>query len=195
MIRRLILLLAALAGALFASPAAAMPAGAAKLTLGFDGLIADDAGVLPADFKEEMQARLTRLRERAGVSVVLVTAPGLQGADSGKVASSVGKKLHELGRIDRHWIVFLLVPADRVFSASLSIGDMAAAEAVRGMDEEGKREIGRAFAALFAEAVTPHFKANQWQAGMRAGVEALEGYLQGRDTADPSETGEGPADS
>jgi uncharacterized membrane protein YgcG len=183
--RRLFIVLA-LAGAWLAAPAAAAPVGTSKLTLSFDGFLADGAGLFSAAFKEEMQERLARLEKRAGVSVVLVTAPGLEGADSGKLAASVGEKLQEIGKIGEHWVVLLLVPADRVFSASLSFQDSAAAEALRSMEDEQKLEIGRNMARVFSQAVTPHFKADQWQGGMRAGVEALEDYIDDTSNAESS---------
>ncbi|PKP65671.1 MAG: hypothetical protein CVT85_05270 [Alphaproteobacteria bacterium HGW-Alphaproteobacteria-7] len=190
---RYLLLVFALAGVLFTSPAAAMPTGSNKLTLSFDDLVADDAGVLTAEFKEEMQERLAQLQERAGVAVVLVTSPGLQGADSGKLSSSVGEKLEKLGKIGKHWVVFVLVPADRVFSASFAIKDKDTADAFQSMEDEEKLVVGRIFATLFEEAVVPHFKADQWQAGLRAGVNALESHLDeaNQPGAPPTDDGDG----
>jgi len=183
-VRRFVILLA-LAGAWFAAPAAAAPIGSGTLTLSFDRLVADDAGVFSAAFKQEMQERLTRIEEQTGVSVVLVTAPGIQGADSGRLAEAIGEKLQGLGNIRKHWVIFLLAPADRVFSASLSVKDETAAEAIQNMENEKKLELGRRIARVFSDAVTPGLKASQWEAGMRAGVDAMERYLGNAEKSAP----------
>lgn len=186
MLRRLILIVT-LAGAWLAAPPAMAQSEDQKLSLIFDGLVADGAGVLSPAFKEEMKERLPQIKAQSGISVVLVTAPGLQGASSGKLANDVGEKLQNIGEVGKHWVVFILVPADREFVAKLSTNNPAAAEAWRNGDRDELLERSKRFAESFSEAVTSHFKDDQWEAGLRAGIDALINYT---DETRPS----GPAD-
>lgn len=191
MIRSLFLLLA-LAGAWLAAPVAAAPLGAGTLTLNFDGFVADKAGVFSPAFEKEMKERLIRIQERAEVSVILISAPGMQGADPAKLADAVGKRLVGLGKLKKHWAVFLLVPADRVFVGALSISDKATAEALKGMEDTKKEEVLRNLINVFVPAVTPRFKEGDWEGGMRAGVDALERHLGDEKALPPVDT---PAES
>ena len=176
MLRSLILMLAALAAGL-ATPAAAAPAAKESMKLSLRGFVGDNAGVLSGAFIDEMQRRLTAIHKQGEVTVMVMTAPPLGSLESHKVAQAIGEMQKLTGKTNRDWIVFMLVPASREFGIAFSSSNNDAAEALKNADQATRdlflQELGTAFDA----AVTPFFKADDWEGGLRAGIDAMEGRL------------------
>ncbi len=177
MLRSLFLTLAALAAAL-ATPATAAPAAKESMKLSLTGFVGDNAGVLSIAFIEEMQRRLTAIHKRGEVTVMMVTTPALDGTESSELASGVGKLMQQSGKTNRDWVVLLLAPVDREMSISFSSNDPDAAKALKSMDDVSREKVLQELGAAFDAAVTPFFKVGDWEGGMRAGVDAMEGRLE-----------------
>lgn len=169
MLSRFLLILAA-AGALLAAPAAAQ-----KVQLSLDGRIGDNAEVLSREFEEEMIPRLAEIDKDIGVTVLLVTLPTIGQADSSKVAQKIGELAEATGKIKGDWVVFLLAPVEREFTAAIK--SATGGDAIKSLTAPEKRALLEDIANEFAPAVTPYFKDDRWEDGMRAGVEAIERLL------------------
>lgn len=172
MLCRLLLILAA-AGSLLASPLAAQ-----KVQLRLDGRIGDNAEILSPEFEKEMKSRLAAIDSDIGVTVMLVTLPTIGQAETSKVAQKIGELAEGTGKVKGDWIVFLLAPVEREFTAAIK--SATGGDAVRALTDQEKRIILEDIVNEFAPAVTPHFKEDRWEDDMRAGVEAIERLLNGR---------------
>ncbi|MGB3471629.1 MAG: TPM domain-containing protein [Erythrobacter sp.] len=148
-----------------------------------DGRIGDNAEVLSPEFEEEMIPRLAAIEEKTDVTVLLVSLPTLGPADASKVATKIGELAADTGKTKEDWIVFLLAPAERVFTAT--IRHSVANEEIKSLTDEEKRALLEDIANVFTPAVTHHFKDGHWEEGMRAGVEAIESLLGSTDTGQP----------
>lgn len=184
MIKRAVPILAA------ALALAAAPLAAEKLSLSFNGAVADGAGVLSDQFEKEMNDKLERFEEQTDASIILITTPGLQEVDTSQAAERIGNEMREAGHIKAHWIVFLLAPANREFTAKINIppGPTADALAEEAQDEARMQALLEEMVALWPEAVEAHFKDDNWEAGLRAGVDAMIGSLDADDPADDDRT-------
>jgi uncharacterized membrane protein YgcG len=175
-LRHLILILAgllALGGTLFASPLAAQ-----KINLSLNGDVADGADVFSEEFETQINSRLSKIEGSTQVSILLVTIESLEGADSAVVAKTIGKLVADSGRLNEHWIVFLLAPNEREFVASINIPKLPEGVKLDDLTEETQmRAMTEKMASLFEPTVTPHFKDSRWEDGMRAGVDAIEQNL------------------
>ena len=170
-------MLAALA-AFLATPAAATPAGNESMKLSLQGFVGDNAGVLSSAFVKEMRARLTAIHKRGEVTVLVMTAPPLGNVESHRLAQAIGQMQKLTGETNRDWVVFMLVPASRELGFAFSSSNADATEALRNADEATRNLLLQELGTAFDAAVTPFFKASDWEGGLRAGVDALEGRLE-----------------
>jgi uncharacterized protein len=199
-IRPLILLLA-LAGALFASPVAAAPTSAAppfdsgKLKLSFDGYLADGAGIFSPAFIAEMKQRLARIHQQGEITVVFVTVPAIGTADTGGIAKAIGQAMEAKKQAHSDWAVFLLAPVDREFSIALASSDEAATQALKSMDDLNRKQVLQDVGEAFSGAITPFFKIDDWEGGMRAGLDALEVRLDQKRSSPPQPEAAPPDES
>jgi uncharacterized membrane protein YgcG len=176
MLRSLFLLFAALAAGL-ATPAAAAPAAKESMKLSLEGFVGDNAGVFSAAFIEEIRERLTAIHKRGEITVMVVTTPALGGADTATVANGIGKMMQQSGKTNRDWVVLLLAPVDREMSISFSSNDPDAAKALKSMDDASREQVLQELGAALDAAMTPFLKAGDWEGGIHAGVDAIEGRL------------------
>ncbi|MEM7690596.1 MAG: TPM domain-containing protein [Pseudomonadota bacterium] len=184
MVARFLLILAA-AGALLASPVAAQ-----TVQLQLDERIGDNAEILSPAFEEEMKPRLAAIDSEIGVTVMLVTLPTIGQAESSKVAQKIGGLAEGTGKVKGDWVVLLLAPVEREFSAAIK--SATGGDAIKELTDPEKRELLEDIANEFAPAVTPYFKDDRWEDGMRAGVEAIERLLG---ITDAPQTPSGPKDT
>ena len=165
----------------------AAPLAAEKIELDLEGDIADGAKVLSSPFEDEMRTRLERIEQETGASIVLITMESLAGAESGDIAKAIGQALEKGQKVEKHWVVFLLAPNEREFSATFStatiVPDGMTAEEL--VNEQRARDLLQTFVDIFEPAVTPHFKDDRWEDGLRAGVEAVEANLNSDNTSQP----------
>jgi uncharacterized membrane protein YgcG len=191
---RLILILA-LAGAVWGAPTAAVasPPAKSKLSLSVRGYVADDVGVFSAAFKAEMKDRLARIQEQSGVTVLLAASGGMPGMKTEDVAKALGKalgtSLEALGKTRKDWVVFMLNPGMREFSVAISVSaalpeGVDPREAIESIEKEA---VLQSLAEEFAEPVAPYFKTDDWEGGMRAGVAAIERYLDDNAKTGPAQ--------
>lgn len=176
MIRALILVLA-LAGAWLAAPAHAAPAGANSLEMGFKNFFADEAGVFSASFIEETRRRLQAIHDTSGVTIIVASVPFLQGADSKQLASRIGQGFEEAKQAHPDWAVAVLAPVEREFSFAFASDNKEAGKAIQNMQDAEKEQLLREIGSALGEAVVPFFKDNNWEAGIRAGIDAIERLL------------------
>jgi uncharacterized protein len=188
MLRSLFLLFAALAAGL-ATPAAAAPAAPESIKMTLTGFVGDNAGVFSAAFIEEMRERLTAIHKRGEFTVMVMTTPALGGAESSELASAMGKMMQQSGKTNRDWVVLLLAPVDREISISFSSNDEDAAKELKNMDDASREQLLQELGAALDAAMTPFFKAGDWEGGIRAGVDATEGRLAPDSPPPPLEPG------
>ena len=192
MIRALILVLT-LAGALLAAPASAAPVGSSKLRMSFESFFADEAGIFSVAFAEEAKRRLKAIHDKSGITIIMVSVPALKGTDSGKVATRIGEGFAQAQKAHNTWAVVMLAPVDRQFTISFSFQNKEATNALRNMNDPEKDQLLREVGSALSAAVVPFFKNNDWEGGMRAGVDVIERQL-GADTP-PVPSGNPPAES
>jgi uncharacterized membrane protein YgcG len=176
-------MLAALAAGL-ASPVAAAPAANESMKLSLKSFVGDNAGVLSSAFIKEIRARLTAIHKRGEVTVFMMTAPPLGNVESHRLAQAIGEMPKLTGKTNRDWVVFMLVPASREFGVASSSSNKDATEALKNADEATRNRFIQELGTAFDAAVTPYFKASDWEGGLRAGIDALEGRLE-RDPTPP----------
>lgn len=149
-----------LAALLLALPAAAAP-DYPKPT----GHVTDAAGVLPADARAALEARLAALEATTGIELAVATVPDLQG----EVIEDYANGLYRawgIGKRDKNNGALLLVaPADRKVRVEVGYGlegvltDALSSQVIR-------REV------------VPRFKAGDLPGGIVAGADALIGHLE-----------------
>ncbi|MEQ8411182.1 MAG: TPM domain-containing protein [Erythrobacter sp.] len=180
----------ALAGTLLAS-ASAVPLAAQKISLEFDGAIADGAEIFSEAFEERTNSRIARIEDRAQVSILLMTVPSLEGADSAVVAETVGDLMSGADKIRAHWVVFLIAPTEREFSGALYTPvDLPEGTAIEDVvSEREKRVLAEQVEQAIGSSVAPFFKDGRWEEGMRAGLDALEAKLDQAVESDSENSG------
>src|SRR3546814_13584055 len=62
------------------------------------GRIADEANILPADSKAQLDAVLTAFDQRSGHPLVIVTTPSLGGLDIARFAATIADRRGKIGR-------------------------------------------------------------------------------------------------
>ena len=190
MLRSLFLLFAALAAGL-ATPAAAAPAAPGELSFSFEGFVSDGAEVLSAPFVDEIKRRLATIHEQGVITVLVVTMPALDGADTAEVAKAIGQQFEQANKTNKDWAVLLLAPVDREMSVAFRSSNQDAAEALKSLDDASREQWIQEMGDAFYGAVTPFFQVGDWEGGLRAGVDAMEGRLAQDSMPPPSE----PADA
>lgn len=154
------------------------PLGAQKVTLSFNGNVADGAELFSSTFENEVNQRTAEIERQTDISIAVVSMASLAGKESGKVAHRIGETFRDAGQLNENWVVFVLAPNEREFSAAIT----GRADLPGGVGDDIQRsEIHdrvEQFAKVFSSAVTPYFKNDEWEAGIRAGIDALEDNIR-----------------
>lgn len=182
--KRLALLFAALVACLATPAAAAAPAAPGELSFSFEGFVSDGAEVLSAPFVDEIKRRLATIHDQGVITVMVVTMPALDGADTAEVASAIGQQFEQAAKTNKDWAVLLLAPVDREMSVAFRSSNQDAAEALKSLDDASREQWIQELGDAFYGAVTPFFQVSDWEGGLRAGVDAMEGRLE-RDRTPP----------
>lgn len=187
---RLKALFLALVGALLALLAA--PLAAQKISLDFDGAIADDAKIFSDAFEKRTNSRIAGIEERVQVSILLITVPNLQGADSAVVAKTVGELMSGADKVRAQWVVFLIAPTQREFSGALySPVDLPEGTLIEDVvSEQEKRALAEQIEQTLGSVVKPFFREGRWEDGMSAGLDALEAKLNQAVESDSENAGQ-----
>ena len=167
---------------------AASPLAAQRLTFSLNGNVADSAELFSPAFEAEVNQRTDEIERQTDISVAVVSMPTLAGKESGKVAHKIGETFRETGQLKENWVVFLLAPNEREFSAAITAKtDLPAGASESAQQTEISNRV-EAFAQEFSAAVTPYFKDNQWEAGILAGIDALEDNIESAESEAPAPT-------
>lgn len=171
MIRWLILLLA-LAGGLFASPAAAQGASVPE------GRILDEADVLSALFALKTNSKLNDLEVKTGIDIALMTVASLEGASEEEYAGMMLDRWRSVSTGSKHSALLLLATRDRSFTVQVRLW-------LADRDFEGRPDaywfakgimppsFVNQLQSILSQAVVPHFGKDDWEGGISAGLDAV----------------------
>ena len=138
------------------------------------GRVNDLAGMVDADTRTRLEARLAALEEATGAQVVVLTVPGLEGENLEDFSLRVAETWR-LGRgeVD-DGVLFLVARDDRKMRLEVGYGlEGRLTDALAGRILDG--------------AVRPRFRDGDFAGGVEAGVEAVAGLLEGDPDALPPE--------
>jgi uncharacterized protein len=150
-----------------AIPVAASAGTAAPVAITLTGRVTDAAHMLTPAETADLDRLLAEFEARTGHQMVVVTAPGLGGADIATFTRALGNAW-SIGRKDvDDGVVVLLAPAER--KARIAVG--------RGLE----RTLTDAdCAAIMERSMVPQFRNGDYAAGLRAGVVAIAARMPGR---------------
>jgi uncharacterized protein len=163
-----------------AKPTAAVLAAAvvlafAALALAFDfpaltGRVVDQAGVMTAQARSDVEAKSKSLEDRSGIQLVVATVKSLQGSDIETYANQLFR-FWKLGEAKKNNGVLLLVaPAEHKVRIEVGYG-------LEGTLTDALASV------IISSAIIPRFKANDFSGGIERGVDGIISVLSG-DTSD-----------
>ncbi len=139
---------------------AARPAAPIALT----GRVVDNAGVLPEATRKSLDQRIAALEEKSGPQMVIVTVPDLKGMTIEQLGLALGNGWG-IGAKQRNDGVLLIVAPNQ---------------------QKVRIEVGLGLESTLTNALSqhiidtdmiPHFKANEFEAGIEAGADRIIGVL------------------
>jgi uncharacterized protein len=134
------------------------------------GRVVDEAGVLSADSRAGIEAKLKGLEDKSGIQLVVATVKSLQGSDIESYANELFR-FWKLGQAQKNNGVLLLVaPAEHKVRIEVGYG-------LEGTLTDALCSV------IIASAIVPRFKANDYSGGIERGVDGIISVLSG-DTAD-----------
>jgi uncharacterized protein len=140
--------------------------------------VTDEAGVLPSDVRQALNARLEAFDKQTSTQVVVVVLSSLNGEPLEEASRRIVIQ-NRIGRKGKDNGVLLLIIRD---------------------ERKIRIEVGRGLEGVLTDAlssqiirkeIVPHFKANDYPGGIAAGVEAIMAATRNEYTADPSGTESG----
>jgi uncharacterized protein len=155
--------------------AAALVLGFASLAVALDfpalgGRVVDQAGVMSAAGKSDVEAKSKALQEKSGIQLAVATVPSLQGSDIESYANQLFR-FWKLGDAQKNNGVLLLVaPVEHKVRIEVGYG-------LEGTLTDALSSV------IIASAIVPRFKANDFSGGIERGVDGIISVLSG-DTAD-----------
>jgi uncharacterized protein len=158
-IRPLIATIAALALAIFASPALAAPAFPA-----LTGRVVDAANVIPPDAEARLDQKLAALEAQSGRQLVVATLPDLQGYDIADYGYQLGRAWG-IGDKERNDGALLIVaPGERKLRIEVGYG-------LEGVLTDGMSSL------IINQTIVPKFKAGDLPGGIEDGVDRIAQLL------------------
>ncbi len=152
--------LAVVAALLLALPALAAPT-FPKAT----GRVTDAAGVLPADTRAAIEARLATLESTTGIELAVATVPDLQGEVVEDYANGLYRAWGIGKRGTNNGALLLVAPADRKVRIEVGYG-------LEGVITDALSS------QIIRREILPRFKAGDLPGGIAAGSAALIGHLE-----------------
>jgi len=155
--------------------AAALVLSFATLAFAFDfpaltGRVVDQAGVMTAQSRSDIEAKSKALEDKSGIQLVVATVKSLQGSDIETYANQLFR-FWKLGEAKKNNGVLLLVaPAEHKVRIEVGYG-------LEGTLTDALSSV------IIASAIVPRFKANDFAGGIERGVDGIISVLSG-DTAD-----------
>jgi uncharacterized protein len=147
----------------------------AALALAFDfpaltGRVVDQAGVMTAQARSDVEAKSKSLEDRSGIQLVVATVKSLQGSDIETYANQLFR-FWKLGEAKKNNGVLLLVaPAEHKVRIEVGYG-------LEGTLTDALASV------IISSAIIPRFKANDFSGGIERGVDGIISVLSG-DTSD-----------
>jgi uncharacterized protein len=134
------------------------------------GRVVDQAGVMSADSRGALEAKLKDLEDKSSIQLVVATVKSLQGSDIETYANELFR-FWKLGQAQKNNGVLLLVaPAEHKVRIEVGYG-------LEGTLTDALSSV------IISSAIVPRFKANDFSGGIERGVDGIISVLSG-DTAD-----------
>jgi uncharacterized protein len=134
------------------------------------GRVVDQAGVMSADSRSTIAAKLNDLEDKSGIQLVVATVKSLQGSDIETYANQLFRTW-KLGQAQKNNGVLLLVaPAEHKVRIEVGYG-------LEGTLTDALSSV------IISSAIVPRFKANDYSGGIERGVDGIISVLNG-DTTD-----------
>lgn len=131
------------------------------------GSLVDEANLFSADAAAQVRERIERFNEQRRAQLAVLTVDSLQGADIETYGIAVAEDWKLGSKKGDDGVLFLIAPKER--RMRIEVGHGLEGELT---DIASKR--------ILADIVAPQFKRGQMAAGVVAGIDAIESYLQGR---------------
>jgi len=147
----------------------------ATAALAFDfppltGRVVDQAGVMTAESRSDVETKLKDLEDKSGIQLVVATVKSLQGSDIETYANELFR-FWKLGQAQKNNGVLLLVaPAEHKVRIEVGYG-------LEGTLTDALSSV------IISSAIIPQFKSNDFSGGIARGVDGIISVLSG-DTAD-----------
>lgn len=134
------------------------------------GRVVDQAGVMSADSRSAIEAKLKDLEDKSGIQLVVATVKSLQGGDIETYANQLFRAW-KLGQTQKNNGVLLLVaPAEHKVRIEVGYG-------LEGTLTDALSSV------IISSAIVPRFKVNDYSGGIERGVDGIISVLNG-DTTD-----------
>src|SRR3984893_9508305 len=134
------------------------------------GRVVDQAGVMSADSRGAVEAKLKDLEDKSGIQLVVATVKSLQGSDIETYANQLFRTW-KLGQAQKNNGVLLLVaPAEHKVRIEVGYG-------LEGTLTDALSSV------IISSAIVPRFKSNDFSGGIERGVDGIVSVLSG-DTAE-----------
>src|ERR1700690_4212214 len=141
----------------------------ASLALALDfpalsGRVVDQAGVMTAESRSDVEAKLKDLEDKSGIQLVFATVKSLQGSDIETYANQLFR-FWKLGQTQKNNGVLLLVaPAEHKVRIEVGYG-------LEGTLTDALSSV------IISSAVVPRFKSNDFSGGIERGVDGIIAVL------------------
>jgi uncharacterized protein len=134
------------------------------------GRVVDQAGIMTAQSRSDLEAKLKNLEDKSGIQVVVATVKSLEGSDVETYANQLFRNWR-LGEAKKNNGVLLLV-APNEHKVRIEVG-----YGLEGTLTDALSSV------IISSAMVPRFKANDFSGGIERGVDGIITVLSG-DTAD-----------
>jgi uncharacterized protein len=130
------------------------------------GRVVDQAGVMSAASKSDVEAKSKALEDKSGIQLVVATVKSLQGSDIETYANELAR-FWKLGEAKKNNGVLLLVaPTEHKVRIEVGYG-------LEGTLTDALSSV------IIASAILPRFKANDYSGGIERGVDGIISVLSG----------------
>lgn len=152
--RRFALVFSALLAALVASPALAQTF--PELT----GRVVDQAGIIPPDVEEQLEAKLEALETQSQRQLVVATLPDLQGYDIADYGYRLGREWEIGDQVRNDGVLLIVAPNERRTRIEVGYG-------LEGILTDALSSV------IIENAMIPRFRAGDFPGGINAGTDAI----------------------
>jgi uncharacterized protein len=133
------------------------------------GRVVDQANVMTAESRGDIEAKLQALEDKSGIQLVVATVPSLQGSDIETYANELFR-FWKLGEAQKNNGVLLLVaPAEHKVRIEVGYG-------LEGTLTDALSSV------IISSAIVPRFKAGDYSGGIARGIDGIISVLSGDST-------------